>query len=463
METPATPTSAPAKKVPWYITRNFALLWGGQAVSNLGDAVFQTTLILWVAALLAKGQSWAPLAVSGVLMATSIPIFLIGPLAGVFVDRWDKRRTMLTVDALRAMLIALLLLDTGILPLSIAWHLGLIYSIVFLESACAQFFNPSRFALIGDIVEESYRARASGLGQVTLNLAAVIGPPLAAPMLFAFGVQWALLLDALSFVVSFLAILAVRPPQQAPGRERAGQSASFFSELVGGLRFFARNRVLMTIQIAIVIALLGAGCFEALNIFFLTQNLHAPAEWYGYLGAAFGAGAILGALLGSTQAQRIGVARMFWLSMLALGVLFFGYGRLVSFAPAVVCALLLGLVNAPLNVALGPLILHVTPREYVGRVMAVFTPVNSLISVVSVSLAGSLASTALKSFHARLLGLTLGPIDTIFAGTSLLLIAGSIYAMVNLRGVRLAGENAPASNEDTTAPAAAAVEEKKLP
>ncbi|HEU5367178.1 MAG TPA: MFS transporter, partial [Ktedonobacterales bacterium] len=126
METTASPAPA-SKKSSFLINRDFGLLWGGQSISNVGDFVFDTTLILWIATIIATGQSWAPLAVSGVLVATSIPIFLVGPIAGVFVDRWDKRRTMLAMDAARAILIVLLLL-VAIGKLSAAWQLGLIYT-----------------------------------------------------------------------------------------------------------------------------------------------------------------------------------------------------------------------------------------------------------------------------------------------------------------------------------------------
>jgi MFS family permease len=71
--------------------------------------VFTTTLVLWVAVYIAPGQSWAPLAVSGVMIAALLPTLLVGPIAGVFVDRWEKRTTMLRMDAIRAILVALLL------------------------------------------------------------------------------------------------------------------------------------------------------------------------------------------------------------------------------------------------------------------------------------------------------------------------------------------------------------------
>src|SRR5205823_4297808 len=206
--TPETSTERPeisTKRPNLLINRNFALLWSGQIISIVGDFVFDTILILWIATLIAQVQSWAPLAVSGILLAASLPVFIIGPIAGVFVDRWDKRRTMLWTDAFRAILILLLLLPVGILhlpflaaiQLTIFWQLGLIYSTVFLSSTCAQFFEPSLLALIGDIVDKPYHARATGRIQLMISLGGVIGPSLATLLFFRVGVYWALLLNAL--------------------------------------------------------------------------------------------------------------------------------------------------------------------------------------------------------------------------------------------------------------------------
>src|SRR6266852_1850610 len=99
------------------INRNFALLWSGSLISTAGDLIFGTTLILWIATQLTRGQSWAPLAVGGIALSAAIPSFLVGPIAGVLADRWDRRQTMLRMDALRAILIALLLLATNVIPL----------------------------------------------------------------------------------------------------------------------------------------------------------------------------------------------------------------------------------------------------------------------------------------------------------------------------------------------------------
>jgi len=197
------------------INRNYAKLWYGQAVSTIGDYAFDTTLVLWVATILARGRAWAPAAVSGVLLAVGAAVLLVGPFAGVFVDRWNRRGTMLRTEVIRGVLTGLLaiasFLPTHVLPIW-AW-LTVIYAVVFILNAAGQFFGPARFATIGDIVTgEADRARAAGIGQATTATATIIGPPLAAPLLFTVGLQWALLFNAMS----------TRSPSSPSGRLRSG-------------------------------------------------------------------------------------------------------------------------------------------------------------------------------------------------------------------------------------------------
>ena len=461
-----TPTPrAPRRRL--LIHRGFALLWTGQSISSTGDFVFDTTLVVWIALGLGRNQAWAPLAVSGVLFAAALPQAFVGVLAGVFVDRWDKRRTMLAMDAARTVIVLLALPATGALTLPLplpflsggtlplAWRLGAIYATVFLVNALGRFFGPASGALLGDLVREAERTRASGLQQATVSLALVIGPALAPPLYVAFGPGWALLIDAASFAASFLCVRAIVAPP--PARSVApGERGHFLRELGTGLGFFARNRVLMTLAIGIVLVMLGGGALNALEVFFATQNLHASATVYGLLGAAQGAGAILGAILLSALARRIGAARMLWGGMLLLGALVVVYSRLTSAAPALALIFVLGITVVAINVAAGPLVLHVTPRALRGRVNAVFNPLAALTSMLSLALAGLLASSVLRGWHARLLGMTFGPIDTIILASGVLATLGGLYAMVMLRGVRLAGERggSPAATDAAPEPEA---------
>lgn len=443
------PTAAPFARRDRLINRDFRLLWVGQTISNLGDYVFDTTLVLWIANDLGRGQSWAPVAVSGVLLAAALPALLIGPLAGVFVDRWDRRRTMLWMDALRALLIALLL-PLALGPFSTSARLAATYMVVALATACAQFFGPARMALIGDIVPEEQRGHASALSQITSQLALIVGMALAAPLYFGLGIQWALWVNAASFVVSFLAVLAVRPPRiiQAVAEAAGG---GFRQDLLDGLRVFAASRVLTTLLIAVIVVMLGGGALNALDYFFVTGNLHAPAHYYSLVSALFAVGALAGAVLGGVLVGRIGAARLLSLSLVAAGVLLLFYSRLSSLGPGIAVLFLTGMPASAVNLAAGPLMLHAAPRTYIGRVSAVINTAATLASMLSILAAGALASTLLRGFHATALGMRFGPIDSIFTAAGLLILLGGIYATANLRGVRLAGEDGAAER----APAAA--------
>lgn len=410
--------------------------------------------MLWVATIIAHNQPWAPLASSGVLLVAAVPTFLFGPIAGVFVDRWDKRRTMIAMDIIRAVLALLLLVASGMIPLpflpggrlTAIEQLAAIYIIVFLATMCAQFFNPARFALIGDIVEPTQRAHASSLGQITSNTAIVVGPFLAAPLLFVVGVQWALLLNAASFAISFLAISAVRPPVIAEQEGTANQS-HFLQEMGEGLRFFAQNRVLITILVSVGIVALGVGALNTLDIYFVIKNLHTTSSLYGLLGTAYGIGSILGAIASALIIKRVGVVRTFWLGLIICGVLFLIFARQTLFLPALIIFFIIGMPVVAVNTVVGPLLLHVTPRQLVGRVISVFTPAISMLSMLSIVLSGYLASTALHNFRATFLGITFTDIDTIFTGMGFLVVIGGVYALINMRGLHLEEEEKTTQKE----------------
>jgi MFS family permease len=445
----ATTAGSLPKPLQVLINRNFALLWAGQTISQLGDAIFAITLVLWVATRIARAQPWAPLAVSGVLLATIAPEFLVSPIAGVVADRWNRRHIMLAMDATRTVLIALLVLAAGHTPLPylpsgqlpLVWQLAAIYSIVFLASVCSQFFTPALFAFIATTVQEPERARASGLRQASASMASLVGPALAAGLFFGVGLEWALLLNALSFTISFLAILAIRVSNAADAEapnQQPQQRESVLHDFVAGLRFYFGNRILITLLVTAVLTLLAFGSLNTLDVFFVTQNLHAAPAFYAILTSAQGLGLLVGAIFAAALAQSIGVARVLGLSLLIWGATIVIYARLTDIAPALALMGVTGFLLSTAQVAETPLLMNATPQEFLGRVSAVLVPALSGAELVGIALSGYLASTVLRGFHATVFGINVGPVDTIFTVMGLSLLAAGIYALANLRGVRLA-------------------------
>lgn len=425
-----------------FINPNFALLWWGQAISSVGDYAWDTALVLWVASFLVAGQSWAPLAVSGVVLAATLPQIVVGPFAGVFVDRWDKRRVMVSMAALQAIVAVLLVLPAanfslpllGRVQLPLFWRLGVVYTDVVLLSIFAQFFIPAQFALIKDIVPQKRQDQALETFQAIQGLAVIIGPPVAAALVFGLGVVWALVLNALSFMVVFLATMAIQAPPSAHS-VAPGEVGHFSREFLDGVGYVADHVVLRTILVAEVLTWLGFGALQSLGYFFITGNLHAPASDYGLLGADFGVGAVVGAVLVAVIGQRIGLARLLWIALVTSGLFVIVMSHLTSLYPALAAAFLFGVSTTAVIVTAGPLTLDSTSREFVGRVTAVINPLGRLAALVSVALAGFLVSTVLRGFHTSVLGIAFGPVDTVFTGLGLLAVIGGIYARVSLRSM----------------------------
>jgi MFS family permease len=417
------------------INRDFGRLWFGQAVSLVGDYVFDTTLVLWVAVVLMPGEAYAPAVSSGVLIVAALAAVLVAPFAGVLVDRWDKRRTMLHADLIRFALVgslaAVTCLPDGLIPVPALIALAGI--VVAVATATAGFFNPARIVLIGDVVPPERFGQASGLMQATMAGAAIIGPPLAAPLLLGVGVQWALALNAASFLVSYLLLRSVRsgpppPADTAPPAEPAGMRQEF----AAGLSLFRASRMLVTLLVTSTLVMLGAGAVNALDVYFVAENLRAGPHWFGVLGAALGGGALTGALLAGVVGDRLGHAKVFCGGLLLAAGLFVVYAHMTAAVPAVIVAALFSVGLGGIGAVTMPLILGSVPRAYLGRVMAVLGPVSQVASIVSIGVAGSAVALFPVGFRTTVLGVGFGRIDLIFSASAVLMLCGAAYAVATI-------------------------------
>ena len=419
------------------INRDYAKLWYGQAISAVGDSVFATTLVLWVSQVLAGGRSWAPAAVSGILVAAAAAFALVGPVAGVFVDRWNRKSTMMRTEMIRGTMVAGLL-GLSFVPvhdLPVGLWLAAVYLVVFVLHGSGQFFSLARFATTGDVVQgEEDRARAAGLAEATTSAAGIIGPPIAAPLLFTVGLQWALAANAASYVVSYLAIRFLRLTPRPPAPAGRGET-SLHAEFSVGLRLFARNRFLVTLLTVTIICQCGTGAISTLNVFFVTRDLHASSLLFGFAETAMGAGFIVGALAAGRMVRWIGARALTWSGLLATGVLAVGYALQRSFPAGLVMLAIYAMPIAMLNTAVAPLLLDAAPRAYLGRVMAVFNPVNQFASMLSVVVSGWLASTVLRSFRASFAGVSLNSVSLVFIVAGALIFVSGIRAFAALPSV----------------------------
>src|SRR2546430_11420115 len=195
-----------------------------------------------------SGSAGVPAAVRGIVVAAGAAVGLVGPVAGVFVDGWNRKSPMMRTETIRgAMVVGLTGLSfVPVRDLPIGLWLVAVYLVVFVLNGVGQFFNPARFATTGDVVHgEEDRIRAAGLAEATVSAAGIVGPPIAALLLFTVGIQWALAVNAASYVVSYLAIRLLRltPGPRSPAPADAG-STGLYAAFSAGFRLFAPDPVL---------------------------------------------------------------------------------------------------------------------------------------------------------------------------------------------------------------------------
>ncbi len=429
MSTPTTSPTSPIGRLVdrLLLNRNFALLWTGDVISALGDYSFSITLAIWVGLILGKGQSWAPLAVIGLVLTSALPAMIIGPAAGVYVDRWNKRVTMMWVDAIQAILVGVLLLMT-FANLPLGWELAIILTVNFLLIGVDQFYNQAGFPLIIDLVGQEQIGKAISRVLVFVSIGTLIGPAVGAPLVIFLGPRLALLANMLSFVVSLGLIAAIKAPK-IEHEEQPKQKTAFWPELISGVRFLVQSPLLRVVVIALAIDTLGSSALNGLNLFFVAGTLHAPVALFGLIATALGLGTLLGSAVANWLIERFGDARVFWVSLLINGLLIMAYSRLGSYLPALILIFVMGIPAGAINVVLGPMIARSTPREMMGRTNAARVSLISIAGFAGALIAGSLDSTLLRDFHATVLGWKFGSIDTIFLVGGVIATISGIYAM----------------------------------
>lgn len=314
----------------------------------------------------------------------------------------------------------------------VAAQLVFLYTVIVACACFDQFFSPSRLAILGSIVLAEQQPAASGQLSASAAIAQVIGPPIAAPLLFTVGVQWALIVNAASFGVSFVCIRAIRLHQGDSPATPAARTG-YLAELRDGLRYFARSRVLVALGAGLAIALMGNGAVNSLAPFFVPHNLHVAASRLGFLVSAVGVGAVAGSMFTGQVSRWLAAGQIFWISLTGAGITLITLSRSTALAPAIVLAVILGLFAGMLNSVSYPIILSVTPSEFLGRVSSVLNPIMELSSMTGIVLAGALASTALRGFHETIAGITFGPYDTVLGLGGLLFVLGGIAAMPPMR------------------------------
>jgi len=344
--------------------RTYRLLFLGQVISNVGDWLTLLALITLVIYRWEMGAS----AWGGILTALTLPAALLGPVAGVWVDRWDQQKVMIACDLARAAIV-----------LGLVWapNLAVVLLLVAGISTCSTFFGPAQQATIRGTVPEEDLLAANALSELSDNGARLVGPALGGVLVIVVGAQGAFVVDALTFLASALVLSRLRIERHAIDMPDAA-TRWFTQELRAGFQHIVRHRLLLVAVSSAVVAAVLIRATDTLGAIVL-KELGVNEGLQGFSATALGVGYVVGALVAGQWGQRFAALRIMGVGRLFVGGIFVLLGAavvanlssvgVIVFA-AFVGRALLGFGFAISTVAYGVILQQATPPEMMGRVIA---------------------------------------------------------------------------------------------
>jgi MFS family permease len=300
---------------------DFLKLWTGQSISELGSEV--SRLAIPIVAAIALHASPIVFSLLGVL--GFLPFIIFALPAGAWVDRMRRKRILIAGDAARAILLATIPAAYALGVLTI-WQLLVVQFVVGIFTV---FFDVAYQSYVPQLVHRDHLIEGNSKLQLTVSVAQVAGPSMAGGLIAAITAPYAIVADAISFVVSTAFLLRIRTAENLPQRADGVPTPRMWPEVKEGLNWVARNPYLRRIAACTGTSNFFSGLGFAIFVLYALRVLHlAPWE----IGLVFGAGsvgAIIGALLVNRVQKAIGVGR----AIIATAVLFSTPGILIPLAP----------------------------------------------------------------------------------------------------------------------------------
>jgi len=349
--------------------RDFLLLWSSQVLSDLGN--WMNLMAFVVFAYRATGTATS----SSLMMALRLfPAFAIGPIAGAIVDRHDRRRVMILADVLRA---------CAFLLLPFSYHLWHVYLGAFLTAVMGVWFRPAKNALLPEIVSREHLVRANSLTQATQNLSLLAGSSLGGLLLVYLSPQWLFVINAVTFLVSAVALVWVRPRRQSDLRNDALGAAhsaavrSIWAEVGAGLAHLWHSASLRSVVATYCVSATGVGALNSILVAITQQMLRASETDVGYVVSAQAAGAICGAAILGTYAGTRTLARWFAVAMIGSGLFTTAFSQATSLTTGLLLYLSVGLFDGMVEAACPTLLqLHAIP----GFRTRIFATLQALVN-----------------------------------------------------------------------------------
>lgn len=343
--------------------KTFTVIWAGQLFSTLSSSVVGYAVVFWLSI---KTGSAEVLAFSYIAMF--LPHLLLGPFTGVFIDRWDRKRIMITADIFIAACTAVM----AVLFASGEVKIPYIYVLLALRSLGSAFHVPAMQASVPLLAPESELMRVAGVNQVIQSTSTLAGPALAALLINAFNMTYALLFDVLGAAAACITLALVRIPN--PLKKADAPPPRVFREMKEGLREVYSRPGLLWLFIFVILATFFIFPLSALFPLMTTKHFAGGTVQMSIVEIAWGLGMLLGGVLLGVLKKKANKVVLINLTYLALGAVFYASGLLppTGFALFVGLTLVGGVAGAIYGGAFTVVVQTAVDPAALGRVFSIY-------------------------------------------------------------------------------------------
>ena len=353
-------------------------VWLAQCISLFGDflAIFAVYNIV---SFRMHGTPWQ---VSGIMIAYMLPMAIIGPLAGVFVDHWDMKRTMIISDLVRAVLA---------LGLIFAENVYQIYAIFLVMSSVSSFFVPAQSIMLRTVTPANGLLSANSLMQQALQLVRILSPAVASALVSAVGASSCFYLDTFSFLASAAFLFAIPVSREATSHSVTSVRSALAAMTVG-VRYIFTNSSTSFVMVALTCGMFAMGCYTALLSIYVRDDLASGPGLFGALGSLIGVGVIAGIPLMSRMAESISRQSLVIMGLAGIGLSVLFLTAITAIWSTVIGTLGIGISVAFIFVPTQVLLQEATPKEMLGRISGSMMAVMTLSQTIAMVFAGSIAN-----------------------------------------------------------------------
>ena len=378
--------------------RDFVLLWQGQLVSQVGNQAFLVATMSWT-----LDATGSPGLMGLLLVCSTLPPIAFGPIAGAIADRHSRRTLIVLADLLRGLGHLALAGVLAVAPDATGAIVPLLLVLGFLSGVLGALLTPALTAAIPDLVPAEKLATANALHQVSSQTATLVGQAMGGLAYTWIGAAGLVSFDGVTFVLSAGCAALARVPQPPPRREAAlgGHASGYLRDVREGAEWVWRRPSLRSLILAFAgVNFLFTPVFVLLPVY-VKDVLGRGPEWYGFLLAGAGGGAMVGAAL-APLARKAAGGLAGWLLGVGVCTVALGLSRSAPVALALLAAV--GVLSGMVNVRVMTSLQASTPAELRGRVVAVTVALAGAAVPVGLGLGGLLGGLARPALASLVVG-----------------------------------------------------------